>query len=94
MRNLMYSVNWEDVFAYIGFPAFHKPYDGGGWKSVYTVYSPEEFFTANNDTGGLCMTLQTRVEFTDYFRCYVVSQEKAHIMQYDPAPSACRPLRS
>lgn len=84
MRNLIYPLNWDEIFAYIGFPAFLKPYSGGGWKSVYKVHSPEEFFAAYNDTGDLCMTLQTSVEFDDYFRCYVVNQEKVHVMQYDP----------
>src|SRR5271170_2587704 len=44
MRNLMYPLNWEEVFDYVGFPAFLKPYAGGGWKHVYKVHSPEEFF--------------------------------------------------
>ena len=32
----------------------------------------------------LCMTLQRGVDFNEYFRCYVVGQEKVHIMPYDP----------
>src|SRR5207237_7655318 len=30
MRNLVYPLNWESVFDYVGFPAFLKPHDGGG----------------------------------------------------------------
>ena len=37
MRNLKYPLNWDEIFDYIGFPAFLKPYSGGGWKSVYKV---------------------------------------------------------
>jgi hypothetical protein len=48
------------------------------------VHSPEEFFDNYNRTGDLCMTLQHGVEFEDYYRCYVVEQEKVHIMKYDP----------
>ena len=84
MRNLMYPLNWEDLFHYIGFPAWLKPYDGGGWRNVYKVHSPEEFFNAYHETGTLCMTLQRGVEFEEYFRCYAVGQEKVHIMRYDP----------
>ncbi len=84
MRNLMYPLNWDEIFQYVGFPAFLKPYAGGGWKHVYKVHSPEEFFHHYNQTGDLCMTLQRGVEFEDYFRCYVVGQEKVHIMRYDP----------
>jgi glutathione synthase/RimK-type ligase-like ATP-grasp enzyme len=84
MRNLMYPLNWEEIFEYVGFPAFLKPYSGGGWKHVYKVHSPEEFFHHYNQTGDLCMTLQHGVEFKEYFRCYVVGQERVHIMHYDP----------
>jgi len=84
MRNLIYPLNWEEIFAYVGFPAFLKPYAGGGWKNVYKVHSPEELFRCYNETGDLCMTLQRGVNFQEYFRCYVVEQEKVHIMPYDP----------
>ncbi len=84
MRNLIYPLNWDEIFQYVGFPAFLKPYAGGGWKHVYKVHSPEEFFFHYNQTGDLCMTLQHGVEFEEYFRCYVVGQEKVHIMRYDP----------
>ena len=84
MRNLMFPLNWDEVFEYVGFPAFLKPYDGGGWKNVYKIDSPEEFFKAYNETGHLCMTLQHGVEFEEYFRCYVIGQERVHIMRYDP----------
>ena len=84
MRNLTYPVNWNAVFEYVGFPAFLKPFDGGGWRDVYQVDSPKEFFAAYDQTRDLCMTLQRAVQFTDYFRCYVVGQDQVRIMQYDP----------
>jgi len=84
MRNLIYPLDWEEIFDYVGFPAFLKPYSGGGWKSVYKVHSPEELFRAYDETGDLCMTLQRAVDFDDYFRCYVVGQKKVHVMRYDP----------
>lgn len=84
MRNLMYPLNWDEIFSYVGFPAFLKPFSGGGWKHVYKVHSPEEFFYYYDQTGDLCMTLQRAVEFDQYFRCYVVGQENVHVMRYDP----------
>jgi glutathione synthase/RimK-type ligase-like ATP-grasp enzyme len=84
MRNLQYPLPWDSIFEYIGFPAFLKPFDGGGWKDVYKVHSPAEFFHAYDQTRDLCMTLQTGVKFKEYFRCYCVGQQKVHIMQYDP----------
>src|SRR3954451_14116656 len=84
MRNLIFPLNWQEIFDYIGFPAFLKPFSGGGWKHVYKVNSQEEFFNAYEQTGTLCMTLQSAVEFTEYFRCYVIGQEQVRVMKYDP----------
>jgi hypothetical protein len=84
MRNLQYPLDWDGIFAYIGFPAFLKPHDGGGWKDVYKVDSPAELFAAYDQSRDLCMTLQRAVNFTEYFRCYVVGREQVHIMPYDP----------
>ncbi|MGH9453374.1 MAG: ATP-grasp domain-containing protein, partial [Terriglobia bacterium] len=78
MRNLIYPLNWDEIFGYVGFPAFLKPFSGGGWKNVYKVHNPEELFRAYDETGDLCMTLQQGIEFDDYFRCYAVGQEKVH----------------
>jgi len=85
MRNMEYPLKWDDVFSYVGFPAFLKPFDGGGWRDVYQVGSPEEFFAAYDKTGTLCMTLQRGVNFRENFRCYVIGQETVHIMPYDPS---------
>ncbi|MBS1537115.1 MAG: hypothetical protein JST20_05150 [Bacteroidetes bacterium] len=84
MRNLMYPLNWEEIFEYIGFPAFLKPHAGGGWKHVYKVDNPHELFAAYNKTGDLVMTLQAAVDFTEYYRCYVIGKKYIHIMPYEP----------
>ena len=84
MRNLEYPLDWDGVFEYVGFPAFLKPVDGGGWRDVHHVHNPEEFFHAYDQSRDLCMTLQAAVNFNEYFRCYVIGQEKVHIMPYDP----------
>lgn len=84
MRNLHYPLDWDGIFGYVGFPAFLKPFDGGGWRDVYKVDSPEELFRAYDQTRDLCMVLQRAVDFEEYFRCYVVGQDRVHIMPYDP----------
>ena len=84
MRNLNYPLDWQGVFDYVGFPAFLKPFDGGGWRDVYKVDDPAEFFAAYDKTGTLCMTLQRGVNFNEYFRCYVIGQQDVRIMPYDP----------
>jgi len=83
-RNLSYPMDWEGIFSYIGFPAYFKPFAGGGWKNVYKLNNPEEFFKAYNETGQLVMMLQEEIIFTEYFRCYCLDRQDVHIMQYDP----------
>jgi hypothetical protein len=84
MRNLQFPLDWDGVFEYVGFPSFLKPVNGGGWRDVYHVHNREEFFHAYDQSRDLCMMLQRAVNFKEYFRCYVVGQEKVHIMHYDP----------
>jgi len=84
MRNLEDPLDWDGIFTHVGFPAFLKPHDGGGWKNVYKVDSPEEFFKAYDESGDLCMTLQGGVKFQEYFRCYVIDRQHVHVMRYDP----------
>lgn len=84
-RNLKYPIEWQKVFDYIGFPAFMKPFDGGGWRGVTKVHNLDEFFKAYNESGQDCMMYQEGIEFTEYFRCYGIGRSKVHIMRYNPA---------
>jgi hypothetical protein len=85
VRNLEFPLKWDEIFDYVGFPAFLKPHDGGGWKDVFHVHDAAQFFGAYDQTRDLCMTLQAAVKFKEYFRCYVVGQEEVRIMPYDPS---------
>ena len=84
MRNLEYPLDWEAVFAAAGEHGFLKPIDGGGWRDVSEVRNREEFFRAYDLSRDLCMIYQKAVDFTAYFRCYVVGRKKVRIMAYDP----------
>ncbi|OGU63287.1 MAG: glutathione synthase [Ignavibacteria bacterium RBG_16_36_9] len=83
-RNLDYPLNWEAMFSYVGFPAYFKPFAGGGWKNVYRLESPDDFFKSYNETGQLVMMLQEEIKFTEYFRCYCLDRKDVHVMRYDP----------
>lgn len=82
-RNMRW-VNWDEVFDYLGWPMFMKPAYGGGWKDVYKVHDPAEFFAAYEQTRDLTMMAQEAIEFDAYYRCYVVGRNRVHIMEYDP----------
>lgn len=83
-RNLRYPVDWGKVFDYIGFPAFLKPFDGGGWRGVTKVEDPKSFFKAYDESGQDCMMLQENIEFDEYYRCYGIGRSEVHIMKYNP----------
>ena len=84
MSNLVFPLDWDEIFGHIGFPAYFKPYSGGGWKGVSRVTNPDEFFAAYRDSGQHVMTLQEEIVFEEYFRCYAIGRKYVHIMRYDP----------
>ena len=83
-RNLKFPTDWEKIFDYIGFPAYMKPFAGGGWKNVYKLNNADELFVHHAETGQLVMMLQEEINFTEYFRCYALGGTNIHIMQYEP----------
>ncbi|MDT5262267.1 MAG: hypothetical protein QOC61_1271, partial [Acidobacteriota bacterium] len=63
LRNLEFPLDWQAIADYVGFPAYIKPFDGGGWKNVSKINSLEELWKVYDTTGTLCMTLQQSVEW-------------------------------
>lgn len=82
--NLAYPMDWDAIFNYIGFPAYMKPFAGGGWKHVYQLKSPEDFFANYAQTNQLVMMLQEEIVFEEYYRCYCIGGKHIHIMPYEP----------
>lgn len=82
--NLAMPLDWDAIFEYTGFPAYMKPFDGGGWKDVYKLHDKEDFFNKHNGTEQLVMLLQEEIIFEEYFRCYCIGGKHVRIMQYEP----------
>jgi len=82
--NLAYPLDWEGIFNYVGFPAYMKPFAGGGWKNVYKLTSMEDFFDKHAETGQLVMLLQEEIVFEEYYRCYCIGGKHVRIMSYEP----------
>lgn len=82
--NLAYPLDWEHIFGEVGFPAYMKPFAGGGWKHVYRLTGPEDFFQKHAETGQLVMLLQEEIVFTEYYRCYCIGGKYVRIMSYEP----------
>ncbi len=81
--NLAYPMDWEGIFSYVGFPAYMKPFAGGGWKNVYRVTGVDDFFMKHSETGQLVMLLQEEIVFEEYYRCYYIGGH-VRIMNYEP----------
>ena len=82
--NLAFPLDWEGIFTYIGFPAYMKPFAGGGWKNVYRLTSQEDFFDKHAETNQLVMLLQEEIVFEEYYRCYCIGGKYVRIMPYEP----------
>lgn len=84
MKNLIYPLNWDEIFEFIGFPAYIKSNRINGFYTAFKVYNKYEFFAAYDLTGDKVMILQEAIEFDSYFKCYVIGQKHIRIMKYDP----------
>ena len=82
--NLAFPLDWESIFHYVGFPAYMKPFAGGGWKNVYKLHNAEEFYQRHGETGQLVMMLQEEIVFTEYYRCYCIGGKYVRVMPYEP----------
>lgn len=82
--NLVYPLDWDGIFNYVDFPAYMKPYAGGGWKNVYRLANKEEFYQKHAETEQLVMLLQEEIVFEEYYRCYCIGGKHVLIMPYEP----------
>ncbi|GJM36098.1 MAG: glutathione synthase [Saprospiraceae bacterium] len=82
--NLAFPLDWEGIFKYVGFPAYMKPFAGGGWKNVYKLNDADDFFQKFQETNQLVMMLQEEIKFDAYFRCYCIGGKYMRIMHYEP----------
>ncbi len=84
MRNLIFPLNWDEVFEYIGFPAIIRPNKEHAGRSEFIVYNTEEFFAAYDLTGSIVMILQEYIDFDRNYFCYTIGSKNVKVMNYDP----------
>ena len=82
--NLAFPMDWEGIFEYVGFPAYMKPFAGGGWKNVYRLDNLGDFYEKHPETEQLVMMLQEEIIFEEYYRCYCIGGKHVRIMPYEP----------
>lgn len=82
--NLSYPLDWDGIFRYVGFPAYMKPFAGGGWRNVYRLEDRDAFYRHHQETKQLVMLLQEEIVFEEYYRCYCIGGKHVRIMPYEP----------
>ena len=71
---LLFRITGIIFFNYVGFPAYMKPHDGGGWRNVYRVENPEDLWNKLSETEQLVMMVQEEIIFEDYYRVYCLGK--------------------
>lgn len=84
MRNLIYPLNWDEMFEYIGFPAILKSNTYDENRYDFKVYNKTEFFSAYELTGSNQMVLQQSIDYDEYVRCFVIGKKYVKIVKYNP----------
>lgn len=68
----------------LGYPMFMKPYDGGAWKGVSKIDTPEDLKEAYEGSGTNIMHLQKAVDPFDLFVRTIGIGPQVRIVKYDP----------
>lgn len=84
LKNLIYPLNWDEIFDYVGFPAYIKTNKTDGIYNAYKVYNKSEFFSAYDLTGDTVTILQEAINYDSYFHCYTIGKRDVRILNYDP----------
>mgnify|MGYP001192353610 CR=1 FL=1 len=77
--------NLKDVGQKIGYPAFLKPYDGGGWVGVKQVKNDKQLDKAYDESGERVHHLQAGVKNWDVFVRGIGIGPQVNVIRYDPA---------
>lgn len=68
----------------VGYPAFLKPYDGGGWVGVTRVTDEKSLRTAYDRSGKRVQHLQAAVKDWDLFIRAIGVGPQVNVVKYDP----------
>jgi hypothetical protein len=74
----------EAVGAELGYPAFFKPYDGGGWRGVERVTNGAELRRAYDKSGTTVNHLQAAIDGWEIFVRGIGVGPQVNVMRYDP----------
>jgi hypothetical protein len=69
--------------AELGYPLYMKPFDGGGWRGVSRIESPEDLHRAYDESGEMLMHLQATVDYEHFARALSIGPETM-VMDFRP----------
>ena len=84
LRNLVYPLDWDAIFEYVGIPCILKDAHGGGWKEVHVCRTKDDVLRHYNESAQLQMVLQEFIEWQQFVRCICLGQEEVLPIKYDP----------
>jgi hypothetical protein len=74
----------DAIAAQIGYPLFMKPYDGGAWRGVSRIASPEQLHAAYDQSGEMLMHLQKAIDDYDVFARSLSIGAETMVMRFQP----------
>ncbi|MFI6812088.1 RimK family alpha-L-glutamate ligase [Nonomuraea sp. NPDC050328] len=78
------SFDLDAIAEELGYPIVMKPYDGGAWRGVSMVRSPEELHAAYDASGEMLMHLQKAIEDYDAFARSLSIGAETMVMKFRP----------
>ncbi|MGB9851309.1 MAG: ATP-grasp domain-containing protein [Candidatus Kapaibacteriota bacterium] len=82
-KNLIYPLNWSELFDYIGFPMFIRLNTLNSENLTYKVYNPMEFFSAYDNSGSRQLVVQKAYDYSSYYRAFVIGRKIVKVFNYD-----------
>ncbi|QLH54173.1 MAG: hypothetical protein CH6_2883 [Candidatus Kapaibacterium sp.] len=82
-QNLIYPLDWSELFDYIGFPMFVRMNLLSSENLTYKVYNPMEFFSAYDNSGSRQLVVQKAYDFSNYYRAFIIGKKNIKIFTYD-----------
>jgi hypothetical protein len=73
----------DEWAAKVGYPMFMKPFDGGGWRGVSRIDTPDALHRAYDESGEMLMHLQAAVPYDDFARALSIGAETM-VMKFQP----------
>ena len=72
-----------EIAGRLGYPLYMKPFDGGGWRGVSRIDSPDVLRRAYDESGEMLMHLQATVDYDKFARALSIGPETM-VMDFRP----------